>query len=187
MSLYQLWQPWTTLSSPITLILQQLIQTVPSSYLTLLPLLLDCTSRWAFELSAFPCQSSNFYFFILNFSPLQIVECDSSANSTEPQQYIRTVLNDAVVPMNEDQGCTPSADGLCLLSDFVKYQQESAVQAANFDYACFGDYNVTKPVRNGTVYGSLWSDRRTACLHSFHLPPLFATFFAQPILAVTHL
>lgn len=95
----------------------------------------------------------------------EIIECGSknqnlngtsASNSTStPTQYIRTVLNDAVVPMNEDQGCKPSDDGLCLLSDFVKYQQENAPKAANFDYACFGDYNVTEPVRNGTIYGSL--------------------------------
>ncbi|UZJ55613.1 hypothetical protein CBS101457_004933 [Exobasidium rhododendri] len=87
----------------------------------------------------------------------EIVECSNSTSTSNATQYIRTVLNDAVVPLNEGQGCTPSANGLCLLSDFVTYQQTYAVAAANFNKTCFGvngtDFNITGPsIMNGTLY-----------------------------------
>lgn len=81
---------------------------------------------------------------------------DAGSNSTE---YIRTVLNDAIVPMGADVGCTSATPNptLCLLDEFVAYQNSTAVAAANFDKACFGvngtDFPaITGPsIRNGTV------------------------------------
>ncbi|KDN39314.1 phosphoglycerate mutase-like protein [Tilletiaria anomala UBC 951] len=81
----------------------------------------------------------------------EVAECGSTegGNST---QIIRTILNDALIPMNEAQGCTPRSDGSCLLSEFVQFQQATAYKAANFDFACFGNYTLTGPtVTNGTI------------------------------------
>lgn len=81
----------------------------------------------------------------------EIIECSG-------ESYIRTLINEAVIPMDEGQGCKEArADGLCGLDDFVKYQQKYALEAANFNKTCFGvngtDYTITGPsVRNGTLY-----------------------------------
>ncbi|EPQ30302.1 uncharacterized protein PFL1_02418 [Pseudozyma flocculosa PF-1] len=90
----------------------------------------------------------------------EVVDCTggsgSGSGSVEAGRYIRTVLNDAVVPLDDNQGCQPNDHGLCKLDDFVRYQQQNAEKAANFDKACFGvngtDFTITGPVRNGTVY-----------------------------------
>lgn len=81
---------------------------------------------------------------------LEIADCGGG------QKVIRTLLNDALVPMNEAQGCSPVANGTCPLDDFVRFQSQNAEPAANFVKACFGkngtDFIITGPtVRNGTV------------------------------------
>ena len=104
----------------------------------------------------------NRHFILSNITPFaarlafEVVECSSPNNaSAMPSQYLRTVLNDAVVPLNGAQGCAGSKNGLCPLKNFVGYQQKYALEAANFDKACFGkngtDFIITGPVRNGTV------------------------------------
>jgi len=82
----------------------------------------------------------------------------TTASNSSSTTYIRTVLNDAIVPMGADVGCTSSTPNptLCLLEEFVAYQNQTAVMASNFDKACFGvngtDFNITGPsIRNGTV------------------------------------
>ncbi|KAN0060550.1 hypothetical protein ACQY0O_007005 [Thecaphora frezii] len=87
----------------------------------------------------------------------EVVDCTADKEEkVKAGRYLRTVLNDAVVPLDRDQGCKENEHGLCKLDDFVKFQQKHAVEAANFDKACFGvngtDFVVTGPVRNGTVY-----------------------------------
>lgn len=86
----------------------------------------------------------------------EIVECSNGTSTSNSTQYIRTILNDAVIPMDKGQGCPSTTDGLCPLDDFVTYQQNHAVEAANFNVACFGvngtDFTITGPsIRNGTV------------------------------------
>lgn len=80
----------------------------------------------------------------------EVIECDG-----KQEQYIRTKLNDAVIPYSEAQGC-PGGKALCPMKDFVGFQQANAYKDANFDKACFGvngtDFTITGPVRNGTVY-----------------------------------
>ena len=62
----------------------------------------------------------------------EVIRC-SADNAT----YVRTVLNEAIVPMDEGQGCKEKRDdGLCKLDDFLQFQRDNAVKAANFDYAC---------------------------------------------------
>lgn len=74
----------------------------------------------------------------------------TNASTGLTQSVIRTLLNDALVPMSEAQGCTPRPDGGCLLHEFVTYQQNTLLEAANFDQACFGNYTPAV-VSNGTV------------------------------------
>jgi len=91
----------------------------------------------------------------------EIIECgqNSSAvtnSTTNNNMFIRTILNDAVIPMNEAQGCPSVANGLCPLSNFTTYQSTYALEAANFNKTCFGvngtDFTITGPsVRNGTL------------------------------------
>ncbi|SNX86142.1 related to 3-phytase A precursor [Melanopsichium pennsylvanicum] len=80
----------------------------------------------------------------------EVVECGSDA-----KRYIRTKLNEAVVPYSGAEGC-PSGKALCPIEDFVGFQQKHALKDANFDKACFGsngtDFTITGPVRNGTIY-----------------------------------
>lgn len=81
----------------------------------------------------------------------EIVE-STGANSTK---YIRTLLNEAVIPFSSAQGC-PEGEALCPLNDFINFQRAHAYQDANFNKACFGkngtDFTITGPVTNGTVY-----------------------------------
>ncbi|KOS15215.1 3-phytase a precursor [Malassezia pachydermatis] len=82
----------------------------------------------------------------------EVMDCQENNATTS---YIRGKINEAVIPLNQDQGCSPRPDGLCKLQDFVSHQQESAVRDAKFDLVCFGqngtDFTVTGPVRNGTI------------------------------------
>ncbi|PKI84633.1 hypothetical protein MVES1_001878 [Malassezia vespertilionis] len=78
----------------------------------------------------------------------EILECDND-------QYLRVKVNEAVVPMNQDQGCEKRDDGLCKLDSFVKHQKEHAFKDSHFETACMGkngtDYIVTGPVKTGTL------------------------------------
>ena len=82
----------------------------------------------------------------------EVLDC----NSTDLQgSYVRTKINDAVIPMNQDQGCEARPDGLCKFNDFWKHQYQNAYKDSKYDLVCFGqngtDFVVTGPVRNGTV------------------------------------
>lgn len=59
----------------------------------------------------------------------------------EGQQYIRAILNDALLPLGESQGCPPSAlkDGMCPLDKFIDNFEKKAVNAADYQQSCFGD------------------------------------------------
>lgn len=83
----------------------------------------------------------------------EVMDCKDDNNNTSP--YIRAKINEAVIPLNEDQGCTARPDGLCKLTDFWSHQWQNAPKDAKFDLVCFGkngtDFTVTGPVRNGTI------------------------------------
>ncbi|EST08937.1 Histidine phosphatase superfamily, clade-2 [Kalmanozyma brasiliensis GHG001] len=75
--------------------------------------------------------------------------------SCKGKRYVRTKLNEAVIPYSGAEGC-PAGKALCPIESFVGFQKENAYKDANFNKACFGvngtDFTVTGPVRNGTVY-----------------------------------
>ena len=82
----------------------------------------------------------------------EVMECKEGGKT---DKYIRTKINQALIPMDKDQGCEKRKDGLCKLQDFTQHQLKHAFKDANFKAACFGkngtDFIVTGPVHNGTV------------------------------------
>ncbi|CEH13776.1 Multiple inositol polyphosphate phosphatase [Ceraceosorus bombacis] len=71
---------------------------------------------------------------------VEVLQCAAHKKGGAPEKYIRAVLNDAVLPMGAEQGCTDSRPNptLCKLNDFLSFQYDHAIQAANFDAACRG-------------------------------------------------
>ena len=69
--------------------------------------------------------------------------------------YLRVKMNEAVVPLDQDQGCEKRRDGLCKLDDFIHYQNKTAYKASHYDLFCQGkngtDFVVTGPVKNGAL------------------------------------
>lgn len=82
----------------------------------------------------------------------EVLDCD---NEELDGHYIRAKINEAVIPLNENQGCEKREDGLCKLKDFLSHQKKYAYKDAKFHKACFGkngtDFSVTGPVRNGSI------------------------------------
>ncbi|PKI84653.1 hypothetical protein MVES1_001877 [Malassezia vespertilionis] len=83
----------------------------------------------------------------------EVMDCGKSGNAT---RYLRTKINEAVVPMDQDQGCSETKpNGLCKFNEFINHQKQNAIKDAKFQLVCFGkngtDFTVTGPVTNGTV------------------------------------
>ncbi|WFD01576.1 hypothetical protein MOBT1_000246 [Malassezia obtusa] len=85
----------------------------------------------------------------------EVLDCDGDNDSN---QYIRAKINDAVIPLNENQGCEKRDDGLCKLHDFIQYLKKHAYKSSHFDVACFGkngtDYVIGDYVTNGSLKSS---------------------------------
>lgn len=83
---------------------------------------------------------------------IEVLECDDKEESSN---YIRVKLNDAVVPLNKDQGCKKRVDGLCKLDGFIGHLKHHAYKDSHFDVACFGtngtDYVIGDHVTTGTL------------------------------------
>ncbi|WFD01578.1 hypothetical protein MOBT1_000248 [Malassezia obtusa] len=82
----------------------------------------------------------------------EVLDCDSDDLKGK---YLRTKINEAVVPMDQDQGCEKRHDGLCKFDDFFSHQKKHAYKDSKYNKVCFGkngtDFTVTGPVRNGTI------------------------------------
>ena len=61
-------------------------------------------------------------------------------------------LNNGILPLSTIRGgyCGDRTDGLCPLSAFIT-SQNSAYDASNYDFVCFGNYTIDYP-NNGTDY-----------------------------------
>lgn len=85
----------------------------------------------------------------------EVLEC---TENKQPTNYIRVKINEAVLPLDEGQGCAKRPDGLCKLDDFVGFLKAHANDAAKFELACYGkngtDFTVTGPVSTGTLEDS---------------------------------
>lgn len=68
----------------------------------------------------------------------------NAANATN--KFIRMRLNNGVLPLNTIRGglCEGRTDGLCAMDSFVQ-SQAGAYAAANYDFACFGNYSIADP------------------------------------------
>ena len=71
----------------------------------------------------------------------EVLDCKEKKGN---QTYIRMKMNEAIVPLNEAQGCKSRPDGLCKLDDFTSYLEKNAYKASKFDLSCFG--------KNGTDF-----------------------------------
>ena len=82
---------------------------------------------------------------------LELMDC---AKEKEIVPFIRIKINDAVVPLDEGQGCEKRPDGLCAKSAFEKHLKDS-IEASHYELACFGkngtDFTVTSPVSQGQL------------------------------------
>lgn len=97
----------------------------------------------------------------LNFEVLQCDERRNPNSGDVQRHYIRTFLNDALLPMTADQGCTghkSKRDGLCPLESFVTHVEKVAVPAANYDEVCFGG---TSPGGNSTSTATALNEAAT--------------------------
>lgn len=63
----------------------------------------------------------------------EVMECAEGETTTD---YIRTKINEAIIPLNEDQGCTKRSDGLCRLDAFIAHTKK-VYNAAHFAESCF--------------------------------------------------
>lgn len=92
----------------------------------------------------------------------EVIEC---AHGSGNDPFIRIKINDAVVPLDAGQGCKPSKDGLCAMSEFKKHLEDN-IKASHFDLACFGkngtDFVVTSPVSQGQLSNSQIHTNQTA-------------------------
>jgi hypothetical protein len=91
---------------------------------------------------------------VTQYSPTQYGY--NAANAT--YKFIRMRLNNGVLPLSTIRGgyCGNRSDGLCPMSSFIQ-SQNSAYDASNYDYVCFGNYTINFP-NNGTDYdGTLFS------------------------------
>lgn len=83
----------------------------------------------------------------------EVMDCQRGGRDSE--QFIRVKLNEAVIPLNEDQGCEKRKDGLCKLGHFVHHLQDDLVKDADFERTCYGkngtDFIVKEPVQNGHI------------------------------------
>ena len=65
-------------------------------------------------------------------------------------QYIHFILNQRTIPLGRSfEACGPRDDGWCELETFLKVQQKEALKKADYEFACFGDYDVPE-------YGDVW-------------------------------
>jgi len=76
---------------------------------------------------------------------LEVIACND-------EKWIRMKLNEAIIPLNQDQGCPSRTDGLCPWSGFIQHL-EKAYDESMYDLSCFGkngtDFIVDGPVRQG--------------------------------------
>lgn len=69
----------------------------------------------------------------------EVLEC-SDADGEGNEQYVRAILNDALLPMSSAQSCSgrrSQHDGLCLLDKFIKAIEKQSLPAADYAAACF--------------------------------------------------
>ncbi|KAI9925832.1 hypothetical protein MW887_005638 [Aspergillus wentii] len=70
------------------------------------------------------------------------------SSKKDTKDYIRFVLNNAPVPLKGVPGCDGAKNGFCAVPDFLKGVPDMKKEA-EYQYACYGDYNSTGQVGDG--------------------------------------
>lgn len=82
----------------------------------------------------------------------EIMDCDENNESNE---FIRVKINDALLPLDQGQGCEKRKDAICKLDNFIQHLKDNAYRAAKFNLSCYGkngsDFTITKPVKSGAL------------------------------------
>ncbi|KAI0928198.1 hypothetical protein AcW2_004285 [Taiwanofungus camphoratus] len=78
----------------------------------------------------------------------QLLSC-----SPNPEPQIRVIINDGVVPLTGIRGCPEQEDGMCPLSTFVE-AQKAIIQETDWNYGCYGDWEVPAGPAWNTTTGS---------------------------------
>jgi hypothetical protein len=81
---------------------------------------------------------------------------DASAyeSAGEKTNYVQFLLNQRTIPLGKSfAGCGQRSDGWCELGSFLEAQADAS-EKANFEYACYGDYEAPAygEVTDGTVF-----------------------------------
>ncbi|EIW84640.1 phosphoglycerate mutase-like protein [Coniophora puteana RWD-64-598 SS2] len=66
----------------------------------------------------------------------QLLSC-----AAEPEEQIRVIINDGVVPLDGVRGCGENRLGMCAVKDFVEAQKAS-IQGVDWAYICDGDWTI---------------------------------------------
>ncbi|KAJ3566101.1 hypothetical protein NP233_g7216 [Leucocoprinus birnbaumii] len=77
----------------------------------------------------------------------QLVDCDSL-----PDQQIRIIINDGVVPLTGIRGCPEQKDGMCPVATFIDAMRE-IIQKTDWSWDCNGDWEVPPGDRWNTTTG----------------------------------
>lgn len=79
----------------------------------------------------------------------QVATCTTTVNGTTTEDtYIRWLLNDAVMDPQGMGNCSYDPNGFCPLETYIE-ALDAVIAATDFDYACFGTYNMTADITNG--------------------------------------
>lgn len=78
----------------------------------------------------------------------QLYKNPDLSSKSDTTDYIRFVLNNAPVPLDGLTACDGSVNGFCSVEKFLG-SVSNLTEEAQYQEACFGDYNITSQVGNG--------------------------------------
>jgi len=79
---------------------------------------------------------------------VQVLSCASKA-----EEQIRLIINDGVTPLTGIAGCPKDPHGMCPVPTFVQ-AQKSLLDEADWEWDCYGDWNVPAGKEWNTTTGS---------------------------------
>lgn len=73
-------------------------------------------------------------------------------------KFVRMRLNNGILPLETIRGgkCAGRSDGLCKVENFIG-SQEGSVELANYQYACFGEWNISEPLSGKDYDGTIFA------------------------------
>lgn len=84
------------------------------------------------------------------YSPAQV--------SSAPYKFVRMRLNNGILPLETIRGgeCAGRSDGLCSVENFIA-SQETSVELANYQFACFGNWSIEDPLSGKDYDGTIFA------------------------------